>query len=656
MASPPPDEPDIPDALTTLSGTVLENRYRIGRVLGAGGMGAVFEARHLLLDRPVAIKVLRPAYATEKEYIARFLREAKSASRIRHRNVVEILDYGQTTGGLVYSVMEFLVGQDLQELLRAQPHGRLPWARACGLLVQIASGLKAAHGQGVIHRDIKPANCFLTDEDGEAVVKLVDFGIAKLEGGDRGHTLTGTAQVLGTPSYIAPELVRSQDPASPRSDIYALGVVAYRMLAGKVPFSAGTVFELLRKACFDPVPSLRAQVPELPAAVEALVLEMLAKEPEQRPADMLAVRNRLVALSRQTLGAQAVEIPGSSGIRLDGGEEVSGSGAVVEVERTEVLEDVVAESSPEVRSQTAVVPDGVASPQREREPEGEKTAVFESTPGGLERPPTLPSGTPRRAMHDPGSLPPELGETAPSLDSSPSVERPRTSEPSRRRGAGGLLLGGVAAVALLGGLAVSTMWTGDDGAASSGEVAVSEARPVSGEGDRIGAPAVAGSVRAEAGTPTDSDEEIAEATSGTGVPIHDGVGASSGVGSGEHEPAGADDGPESVEPVEALPEPKPPELESPAVKPGKAKLSKPLGPPPDPTLQKRLQRKIKAKCAEQLASSKRVTVSFFVSRSGGIDFLTATPKDAAGQCAKEQVQGTKFRSRAEDTPIKIVVE
>jgi len=200
-AATPKESPS--SALSHLSGTVLEQRYQLGEVLGMGGMGAVFEATHLRLDRPVAIKILRPAYAGQDEYTRRFLREAKTSSKIRHRNVVEILDYGETDEGFVYSVMEFLVGQDLEHLLRAQPDGRLPWARACGLLVQVANGLKAAHGCGVIHRDIKPANCFLTEEDDEPLVKLIDFGIAKVEDVDQTQQITGTTDLLGTPVRIS---------------------------------------------------------------------------------------------------------------------------------------------------------------------------------------------------------------------------------------------------------------------------------------------------------------------------------------------------------------------------------------------------------------------------------------------------------------------
>ncbi|MCA9710002.1 MAG: protein kinase [Myxococcales bacterium] len=137
MAS-PEGSPDASSALAELSGTVIEERYALGGVLGAGGMGAVFEGRDLRLDRPVAIKVMRPVFVGHDEYIRRFLREAQSASKIRHRNVVVILDYGEAKGGLVYSVMEFLVGEDLEHILRKSPQQRMPWARVCGLLFQIA--------------------------------------------------------------------------------------------------------------------------------------------------------------------------------------------------------------------------------------------------------------------------------------------------------------------------------------------------------------------------------------------------------------------------------------------------------------------------------------------------------------------------------------
>lgn len=285
-----------PESLAELVGRVIKERYELVRMLGAGGMGAVFEAKDRLLGRPVAVKVIRPTFAHRNDYIKRFIREAQAASKIRHRNVVVILDYGEASGGLLYSVMEFLVGRDLEHLLRERPGERLPWAEARGLLIQIASGLNAVHAQGVIHRDVKPANCVLTEEDGEPVVKVVDFGIAKLDDVGQSQQITDTAQLLGTPSYMAPELFGTESPAGSRSDVYSLGVVAYRMLTGRTPFTGNSLLEVMGRACMCPVPPLGKQVPRIPRAVEDLVLQMLAKKPERRPADMLTVRERLQAL------------------------------------------------------------------------------------------------------------------------------------------------------------------------------------------------------------------------------------------------------------------------------------------------------------------------------------------------------------------------
>jgi serine/threonine protein kinase len=456
MASPPDDPRNVSRLLVELSGTVLEQRYELGRVLGSGEMGAVFEGRHLRLDRPVAIKVLRPGLAEHDEYVARFLREAKAASKIRHRNVAEILDYGEASAGLVYSVMELLVGQDLEQLLHAQPEERLPWARACELLVQITSGLEAAHGQGIIHRDIKPANCFLTEEDGEPVVKLVDFGIAKLEEGDQTHQLTATAQVLGTPSYIAPEIARTKSPASPRSDIYALGVLAYRMLTGRVPFTADTVSELLLRARFDPVPPMRALVPDLPRAVEELVLELLAKEPEQRPPDMLTVRQRLLMLSREMLEEEALEIPSFSALPLDA--EISGparSGASMRMTR-----DVMLGAR---WGGTALVELPVL---------GATTVELEPVPGESERPPRASEAptavlvasaeAPQPAVHDQPSSPPRSDATTPVVGEATQRSGETTSlDRSRGRGPRWIVLAGVAALAVIVGVAAFVL--GDDG-------------------------------------------------------------------------------------------------------------------------------------------------------------------------------------------------
>ena len=285
----PADGPD-PSSLAPLrklTGTVIDGRYEVGELLGCGGMGAVYEAMQLELDRKVAIKILNPAFMHRDDYLARFMQEAKAASRIRHENVVQMLDFGKLPNGSVFSVMELLQGQDLSRHLKQV--GKLPWSRARDLLLQLVRGVKAAHAQGVIHRDIKPANLFLTHDGAEhrEVLKVLDFGVARVQSSADGETaaLTGTADLLGTPAYMAPELARGKR-ACARTEVYSVGVVAFQVLAGRVPFRGDSAFDALFRAATEPTPPLRSFEPSVPEAVEAMVMRALAKNPDDRYADM----------------------------------------------------------------------------------------------------------------------------------------------------------------------------------------------------------------------------------------------------------------------------------------------------------------------------------------------------------------------------------
>lgn len=289
-------EPDTPRS--DLSGVVLEGRYTLGRALGSGGMGTVYAAKQLRLDRDVAIKVLDPALSNHPEAAARFLREAQLLSRIRHPNVIGILDSGESETGLLYCVMDLLIGSDLGQLRARMPEGRMPWPGACDLLAQLADGLAAAHGRGIVHRDVKPSNCFVTfAQDEQPVAKLIDFGVARTVRDDIGPKLTQAGILIGTPSHLAPELITTRDPATPASDLYALGVVAFRLLSGRPPFEAETLFAQMDAACHDEPPSLDDPDLDIPLELQRLVRDMLAKEPGQRPEDArtVAERFRLVA-------------------------------------------------------------------------------------------------------------------------------------------------------------------------------------------------------------------------------------------------------------------------------------------------------------------------------------------------------------------------
>ncbi|MEM9463364.1 MAG: protein kinase [Myxococcota bacterium] len=280
-----------------LTGVTLDKRYRLTRLMGEGGMGQVYEGTHQLLDHKVAVKVLLPRFAYDATFRERFLREAKAASKVRHPNVVQILDFGDTPNNSVYFVMEFLEGRDLKDVL--DDYGPLPWPRAQSLLLQITSALAEAHGQRIIHRDVKPANCFvIRTQHHEELVKLLDFGIAKItadpsdQGNSLAKSLTGTGEVFGTARYMAPEQAVgvSNDP---RVDVYSVGVMAYEMLTGRVPFDGPSTFHIITKHVAEPPRPPRELNPETPREVEALILRALAKRPEDRFGSMAEMAQAL---------------------------------------------------------------------------------------------------------------------------------------------------------------------------------------------------------------------------------------------------------------------------------------------------------------------------------------------------------------------------
>jgi serine/threonine-protein kinase len=275
--------PPPPSATEEALASSLARRYRIVKKLGAGGMGSVFLAEQIALGgRPVALKVLNRKLLDDPEFLLRFHDEGASTARIRHPNVVTIHESGQTDDGTPYIAMEYLEGEPLRLALRRR--GALPVAECAEILQQAARGLNAAHRLGIIHRDLKPDNLFLTrGDEADLIVKVVDFGIAKLRESAT-HTLTGT--VLGTPAYMSSEQASGMrsDQLDARSDIYSLGVVAYEMVTGRVPFHSDTALGYVRKHLLEEPPPFRAVAPGLavPAQVEAVVMKALAKDRDQR--------------------------------------------------------------------------------------------------------------------------------------------------------------------------------------------------------------------------------------------------------------------------------------------------------------------------------------------------------------------------------------
>jgi CheY-like chemotaxis protein len=285
----PPIEPRNP--AQALPGTVLAGRYRLDALIGGGSFGTVFRARHLELDREVAVKVLATSAGTDPEGLARFRREGASACRVQHPNAVAVLDFGVNQGGVAYLAMELLHGHSLEREL--EDKAQLPPGRCAEIVVPICSALAAAHAVGLLHRDVKPSNVFLHQTPLGEVPKLLDFGIAKMSGEAAiSQSLTVDGSLLGTPAYMAPERFR-RGPYGPPSDIYSIGVMLYEMLSGRLPFipsSADPLALVAMQAEEDP-PPLRARAAEVSPALERLVEAALNRDPEGRPsAELLARR------------------------------------------------------------------------------------------------------------------------------------------------------------------------------------------------------------------------------------------------------------------------------------------------------------------------------------------------------------------------------
>lgn len=289
---------------------VVDDRYRIVELIGAGAMGTVYRAEHLKLGTSFALKVLRPELADDARMVERFARESRAAASVVSEHVVPIVDSGTLPEGLPYFVMQLLPGSDLRSLLQAHG-GRLTPARAVNVAIDACRGLAAAHAVGLVHRDLKPANLFVTrGDDGRDVVKILDFGVAK----HLDSNTTRPGALIGTARYMAPEQIGLEVPVGPATDLFALGVILYECIAGDVPFAGDTAERVLYKTMTaEPIP-LAERCDGLPAGLSEIVAQALQKEPSRRFASALAMAEALLPHAGPRRAAEAfdAEVPADS--------------------------------------------------------------------------------------------------------------------------------------------------------------------------------------------------------------------------------------------------------------------------------------------------------------------------------------------------------
>lgn len=281
---------------TIAPGVVIAGKYKVEREIGRGGMGVVFAALHVDLDQPVAVKILHDYAAYDQAAVARLLREARAAAKIASNHVVRVMDVGALPDGGAYIAMELLEGRDLADILRE--HGPFQVVEAVDMMIEACDAVAAAHGAGIIHRDLKPANLFVAEmPDGSSMVKVLDFGVSKIVP-KSGQTplpgeLTQTGQIFGSPSYMSPEQLRSATDVDGRTDIWALGVVFYELVSGKLPFAGTSMADVLAAVVRDTPKILSLVCPSVPPELAQVIDRCLEKDPRDRFADVVELTHAL---------------------------------------------------------------------------------------------------------------------------------------------------------------------------------------------------------------------------------------------------------------------------------------------------------------------------------------------------------------------------
>ncbi len=281
---------------TNYTKTILDGKYEVLTLLGEGGMGAVYFARHIAINKPVAVKFLHSELSKQEEVIKRFYREAQAAASIRHNNIVDVMDLGVSPSGEPYIVMEYLEGEGLSK--RIEKKGPLSLPAACGVFESALLALGAAHEKGIVHRDLKPDNIFLVHRKGELPgVKIIDFGISKFIYADEQTKITQDGSMLGTPAYMSPEQARGLDNVDHRTDLYAMGVILYELLTGDLPFIGSTYSELLINMITTEPRDPIVVFPNFPTAAKPILQKALQKNPDERYQSAEEMLNAIRGLS-----------------------------------------------------------------------------------------------------------------------------------------------------------------------------------------------------------------------------------------------------------------------------------------------------------------------------------------------------------------------
>ncbi len=340
-------------------GKTVAGRYQVESLLGEGGMGKVYKANQLALDKPIVLKVLRQALLSDERTVARFQREAKAASRLNHPNSIGVIDFGQAEDGALYMAMEFVNGKDLHHILsREWP---IPEARIARIVSQVLSALSDAHKAGVIHRDLKPENIMIEQRRGDPdFVKVLDFGIAKIMdgSGEEGPALTRAGFVCGTPEYMSPEQARGAS-LDHRSDLYAVGVILYQLTSGMLPFDSDSAVGFATKHLTEiPLtPSKRRPEARISPAMERLVMKAMAKDPAERPQTAEAFRAELLAIDKERRA-------GAPARRGSGNSQMPRKVTPLEQQATRITQDPGWGTDVTTRHDPSVGPAGQAAKQR----------------------------------------------------------------------------------------------------------------------------------------------------------------------------------------------------------------------------------------------------------------------------------------------------